>query len=184
MRACGDSAQSEARLVSLSYGRAFTFHSLVILDPSEESSHGLWSLYLPTSVLWLLYIRTLSLPLLVRKASRSWWLLLLGHPSTVLSWFSFPMTSTHSSLYAGWGFVLDVLQRPQVYVSPGVFFFSRHSRLSFELFWFSCLAIRDLCFVLFSTLGCFPGSCPLGCSCQPERLHRRPLAIAIAVASV
>ena len=27
----------------------------------------------------------------------------LGHPSTVLSWFSFPMTSPYSSLYAGWG---------------------------------------------------------------------------------
>ena len=121
---------------------------------------------------------------------KAWWLLLLGHPSTVLSWFSFPMTSPHSSLYAGWGFALNILQRPQVYISPGVFFFffffffSRHSRLSFELSWFSCLAIRDLCFVLFSTLRCFPGSCPLGCSCQPERLHRHPLAIAIAVASV
>ena len=40
------------------------------------------------------------------------------------------------------------------------------------------------CFVLFSTLRCFPGSCPLGHLCQPERLHRRSLAIAIAVASV
>ena len=27
----------------------------------------------------------------------------LGLPSTVLSWFSFPMTSPHCSLYAGWG---------------------------------------------------------------------------------
>ena len=27
----------------------------------------------------------------------------LGHPSTVLSWFSFPMISPHSSLYASWG---------------------------------------------------------------------------------
>ena len=33
--------QSEARLVSASSGRVLTFHSLVILDPSEESSHGL-----------------------------------------------------------------------------------------------------------------------------------------------
>ena len=32
--------QSEARLVSASSGRVFTFHSRVILDPSEESSHG------------------------------------------------------------------------------------------------------------------------------------------------
>ena len=63
-------------------------------------------------------------------------------------------------------------------------FFSSYSRLSFEWSWFSCLAIRGLYFVLFSTLRCFPGSCPLGCSCQPERLHRRPLAIAITVASV
>ena len=36
------------------------------------------------------------------------------HPSTVLSSVSFPMTSPHSSLYAGWGFALDVLQRPLV----------------------------------------------------------------------
>ena len=45
---------TQARLVSASSGRVFTFHSLVILDPSEESSHGLWSLYLPRSVIWLL----------------------------------------------------------------------------------------------------------------------------------
>ena len=178
--------QSEARLVSASSGSVFHFSHSCYSWSFRGSSHGLWSLYLPRSVLRLLYIRTLSLPLLVRKASRSWWLLMLGHPSTVLSWVSFPMTSPHSSLYVSWGFVLDVLQRPQVYVSPGVFFFFffKHSRLSFEWSWFSCLAIRDLCFVLFSTLRCFPGSCPLGCSCQPERLHRRPLAIAIAVASV
>ena len=106
------------------------------------------------------------------------------HPSTVLSLVLFPMTSFHSSLYAGWGFAVDVLQRPLVHVSPGVFFSFRHSRLSFELSWYSCLAIRDLCFVLFSTLICFPGLCPLGHSCQPERLHRRFLAIAIAIASV
>ena len=45
------------------------------------------------------------------------------HPSTVLSLVSFPMTSPHSSLYAGWGFALDVLQRPLVFISPGVFLF-------------------------------------------------------------
>ena len=44
------------------------------------------------------------------------------HPSTVLSSVSFPMTSPHSSLYAGWGFALGVLQRPLVYVSLGVLF--------------------------------------------------------------
>ena len=33
--------QSEDRLVSVSSGCVFTFHSLVILDTSEESSHGL-----------------------------------------------------------------------------------------------------------------------------------------------
>ena len=27
----------------------------------------------------------------------------LGHPSTVLSWFLFPVTSPHSNLYVGWG---------------------------------------------------------------------------------
>ena len=94
---------------------------LVVLVPSEESSHGLWSLYFPRGVLWLVYVRTLSLPLLVRKASRSWRLLMACHPSTVLSLVSFPMASPHSSLYAGWGFALDVLQRFLVYVSPGVF---------------------------------------------------------------
>ena len=46
----------------------------------------------------------------------------LGYLSTVLSWFSFPMTSLHSSLLRQLGFALDVLQRSQVFVSPGVFF--------------------------------------------------------------
>ena len=45
--------QSEVRLVSASSGRIFTFHILVILDPSEESSHGgefLRGLALPAQV--------------------------------------------------------------------------------------------------------------------------------------
>ena len=51
-------------------------------------------------------------------------------------------------------------------------FFSRHSRISFDLSWSSCLAIRDLCFVLVS-----------GHSCQPKRLHRSALDIDLAFAS-
>ena len=178
--ACGDSASVRG---PSGFGRVlgvFSLFTLVILDPSEESSHGLWSLYLPRSVLWLLYIRTLSLPLLVQKAARHGgccaWLSLNGF---VLVLVSNDITSFQPLRQLG--FALDVLQRPQVFVSPGVFF-SWHSRLSFEWSWFSCLVIRDLCFVLFLTLRCFPGSRPLGCSCQPEHLHRHPLAIAIAVA--
>ena len=96
--------------------------SVVILVPSEEPSHGLWSLYLPGVVLWLLYIRALSLPFLVQKASRSWSLLMACHPSTVLSSVSFPMTSPHSSLYAGWGFALDAPAPSGVRISRCLFF--------------------------------------------------------------
>ena len=131
-----------------------------------------------------MYIRALSLPLLVRKASRSWRLLIPCHPSTVLLLVSFPMTSPHSSLYAGWGFVLDVLQRPLVYVSPGVFFSP-----DIRDFLSSCHGTYvwrfETC-ALFSSrlLGVFLGLCLLGHSCQRERLHRRSLAVAIVVASV
>ena len=173
---------SEARLVSVEFWACFSLLTLVILDHSEEPSHGLWNLYLPRSILWLLYIQTLSLPLLVPKAASLGgccaWLSLNGF---VLVLVSNDITSFQPLCRLG--FALDVLQRPQVFVSPGVFF-SRHLWLSFEWSWFSCLAIRDLCFVLFLTLRCFPWSCPLGCSCQPERLHRHPLASAITVASV
>ena len=77
--------------------------------------------YLPRSVLWLLYIRTLSLPFLVQKASRHGgccaWLSLNGFVLVLVS------NDIPSFQPLRWlGFALDVLQRPQVFVSPGVFF--------------------------------------------------------------
>ena len=105
------------------------------------------------------------------------------HPSTVLSSVLFPMTSPHSSLYIGWGFALDVLQRPLVCVSPGAFFLQ-----TFVTFFRVVIVIMsgNSRSVLRSLLNSqmFPRVVFLGHSCQPERLHRHSLAIAIAVASV
>ena len=65
---------------------------------------------------------TLSFPLLVQKASRHGgccaWSSLNGF---VLVLVSSDITSFQPLRRLG--FVLDVLQRPQVFVSPGVFFF-------------------------------------------------------------
>ena len=88
--------QSEACLVS---GESWVcFFTLVILDPSEESCHGLWSL-LYRGVYYGSRIFGPYLFLYWFRGLQSMVIVVLGHPSMVLSWF----TSPHSSLYAGWG---------------------------------------------------------------------------------
>ena len=178
-------SQSEARLVSASSGRVFTFHScysrsfrgVFFMDYGAFIYLGVYygsCIFGPYPFLYW-FGRLRGLVVIVAWSSlNDFVLVLVSHDITSfqpLYWLG---------VYVGRSPVISGVR-----ISRCLFFFFSPDIRDFLS---SCLGSRvwrfETCASFSSqVLGVSPGLCPLGCSCQPERLHGHPLAIAIAVAS-